>query len=405
MKDNPAPKLPYGRQLIDEDDIKAVNNVLRGDWLTTGPAVAEFENKLSEHTDADYVLSCSSGTAALHLAFLALGIGPGDLVIVPSISFLATANGAAFCGADILFSDVDPDNGLMRPQDVENLLHGLSEDEKSRIKALVPVSLAGQVGDVEALYELAQQMGWWVVVDSCHALGTEYQDQQGKTHKAGNCAFSRMEVFSFHPVKTIAMGEGGAVTTNDPDLYEKLKLFRNHGMTRDKDQLQSDDPQELNAPWYYEMQCLGYNYRQSDIHCALGSSQLDKLEKFISRRMELVEHYDKQLGSVSPHISFLKKRENCKAGWHLYPLLIDFENMEISRTDLMEQLSKRNIHTQVHYIPIHTQPYYRKKYGVLIRPGAAEYYAKTLSLPLFAAMSVADVDYVVNALSEIIKQS
>lgn len=404
MTEEHAKKLPYGRQLIDEDDIKAVVEVLRSDWLTTGPAVENFEAALADHTDANYVLSCSSGTAALHLAFLALGVGPGDLVIVPSISFIATANGAAFCGADILFCDVDPENGLMRVSDVKNLLQSLTGDEVSRIKAIIPVSLAGQVTDNEGLCALAQEHGWTMLIDSCHALGTRYQDNQGKDHKAGDCAFAALEIFSFHPVKTVAMGEGGAVTTNNPELYEKLKLFRNHGMVREPGKFQNATEEEMQAPWYYEMQSLGFNYRQSDIHCALGISQLTKLEKFVERRAELVMRYDSLLGSVSPHVSLLKKTANCQAGWHLYPLLIDFVSLGLSRTEFMKRLSECNIYTQVHYIPIHSQPYYSEKYGDLSRSGADQYYARTLSLPLFADMDEGDVDFVVASLVEIINQ-
>jgi len=392
--------LPYGRQFLDEDDIQAVVDVLRGDWLTTGPAVHQFENKFREVVNSQHVVSCSSGTAALHMAYMALGIGPNDRVIVPAISFIATANGAVFCGAEILFCDVDPETGLMRAKDVLNLIDGLSPENLASVVAITPVNLTGQIADIEAIHDIAQEHGWKVIIDSCHAVGSSFQDGRGKERTVGDCSFSDMEIFSFHPVKTIAMGEGGAVTTNDPALYERLCLLRNHGMERDPAKLKADFESRV-PPWFYEMQLLGYNYRQSDIHSALGLSQLNKLPAFSDQRRRLVAKYDHLLDGLSPHIRLVTPIEGCVATRHLYVVLIDFDALGLTRNDFVRALADRNVGTQVHYIPIYAHPYYLEKYGPLKLPGAEHYYAQTLSLPLHVSMTTEDVAYVVDQISEI----
>lgn len=401
MTTEPPEYLSYGRQFLDDDDIQAVVDVLRGDWLTTGPAVQLFEDKLRETVKSGYVTSCSSGTAALHMAYMALGLGQGDRVIVPAISFVATANGAEFCGADVLFSDVDPENGMMRAQDVLKLMAGLTREELGSIVAITPVNLAGEVADIEAISEIARQHDWKIIIDSCHALGTTYQDSGGGMRTVGDCAFAHMEVFSFHPVKTIAMGEGGAVTTNDKTLYDRLCLLRNHGLERDPDKWAGE--RRTPAPWYYEMQLLGYNYRQSDIHSALGVSQLGKLPSFMDRRRRLVAKYDQFLSGLSPHIKPVKSQDGCSATRHLYVVLVDFEALGMSRIAFVAALAARNVGTQVHYIPITAQPYYLEKYGVQRRPGAEQYYGRTLSLPLHVSLSEGDVAYVVDQIENIVK--
>ena len=395
--------LSYGRQSLDEEDIQAVVDVLRGDWLTTGPTVHKFENKFRDIIQADYVTACSSGTAALHMAYMALGVGPGDRVIVPAISFIATANAAVFCGADILFSDVDPKTGLMRAADVLSLIAGLTPDELSSIVAITPVNLMGEVVEIEAIHDIARKYDWRIIIDSCHALGTTYKGRDGETRVVGDCHFAHMEVFSFHPVKTIAMGEGGAVTTNDETLYDRLCHLRNHGIERDPDKWEAECEGEIPPPWYYEMQLLGYNYRQSDIHCALGLSQLDKLPSFTDKRRRLVAQYDGLLKNVSPHIMSVAPADNCSATRHLYVVLIDFEALGMTRIDFVGALSVRNVGTQVHYIPIYAHPFYEKKYGKLQRSGAEQYYAQTLSLPLHVSLSEDDVTYVVDQISDIVR--
>lgn len=394
--------LSYGRQSIDEDDIQAVVEVLRGDWLTTGPMVKKFEHKLRDLVGCGYVASCSSGTAALHLACMALGIGSSDRVIVPSISFIATANAALFCGADVLFCDVDPDTGLMRKKDVLDLMNRLSPDELNSVAAILPVNLTGEIAEIEAIAGIARQQGWKIIIDSCHALGTTYQDQNGETRRAGDCHFAHMEVFSFHAVKTIATGEGGAVTTNDELLYDRLCLLRNHGIERDPENWQTK-AEAAPPPWHYEMQLLGYNYRQSDIHSALGLSQLDKLTAFSDKRRKLAAKYDELLAGLCPHITPLAPVRGCVATRHLYVVLIDFAALGISRLEFVNNLACRNVGTQVHYIPIHAQPYYVEKYGPLTRPGAEYYYARSLSLPLHVSMSQDDVAYVVDQIRDIVE--
>ena len=393
--------IPYGKQAITEQDIEAVVQVLKGDWLTTGPAVDAFEQKLREKTGAGNALACANGTAALHLAYLSLGIGPDDLVIVPSMSFVATANAVLLCGADVIFADVDPDNGLLGRGNVESLLASLPKEKIPRIKAIAPVNLAGQPADLENIYALAREKGWKVVIDSCHALGTRYGGQGGADHAAGDCSFADMEVFSFHPVKTIATGEGGAVTTQHTEYYEKMTVLRGHGIVRDPAGWVANNDQPP-PPWYYEMQQLGLNYRLSDLQCALGLSQLDRLDDFLAHRRVLVEKYDSLLGAGINGLVPFKKVANCQPGWHLYPVLVDFDGLGVSRTEVMTQLRARKVGTQVHYIPIHRQPYYVSRYGSVELPGADQYYRRTLSLPLHVNMSLQDVEYIVQAVQEVL---
>ena len=315
--------LPYGRHCIEADDIEAVTAVLRGDWLTTGPTVDAFERRLAERVGARYAVACSSGTAALHLAALALGLGDSDSVVVPSMTFSATANGPRYTGADIRFSDVDPDTGLMRPEDLAAALKAAGDAAPA---AVFPVHLAGQVADLPALRDIANNVGMRVVEDASHAIGARYRvSGSSDWHEVGGCQHSDMAVFSFHPVKSIAMGEGGAVTTNDPALFERLRDLRTHGVSRDVERFEDrtaafDAEGEVN-PWYYELRELGFNYRASDIHCALGFSQLGKLDRFIGRRAELVAHYDGRIGELAPIVAPLPRVPDCSPAWHLYVVL------------------------------------------------------------------------------------
>lgn len=386
-----APFLPYGRQLVGDDDVAAVANVLRSDYLTTGPATEAFEATLAKRTGARHAISCSSGTAALHLAMLALGLGPGDVVIVPTITFLATANAARFVGADVIFADVDPDSGLMRPDDLLDAL----ERANGRARAVLPVFLAGQVPAMTEIREIARENGMAVVEDACHALGSTY----GNGVAVGACAHADMAVFSFHPVKAIAMGEGGAVTTNDAKLATGLGLLRSHGMTREVGTFVNGDmafdPADDANPWYYEMQALGFNYRASDIHCALGLSQLGKLDRFIACRRAIAERYDVLLAPLAPLVRSVKQTPGDVPAWHLYVVLIDFEKAGVGRACLMRTFRERGIGTQVHYIPVHAQPYYRRLYGEGDLPGAQAYYARCLTLPLHAGMTDDDAARVV----------
>jgi len=395
--------LPYGRQFIDDDDIAAVVAALRSDFLTTGPTVDAFEARLAETVGARYAVACSSGTAALHMAMAALDLDEGAGVAVPTLTFLATANAVRYVGAEVEFVDVDPETGLSSGA---GFLQAVQGPSSNRLQVLAPVHFAGQVVDMLAVASLARERGLRVVEDAAHALGATYLDEKGRRVPVGSCQHSDMAIFSFHPVKTIAMGEGGAVTTNDQDLYEALLRFRNHGITRASEDFANRDlgfaADGSANPWYYEMPALGYNYRATDIHCALGLSQLDKLPRFLRRRRELVEIYDRELAKLAPTISPLKRVPGCEPGWHLYPILIDFAALGLERATLMRALRDRSVGTQVHYIPVHLQPYYRDRYGASRMPGAESYYSRTLSLPLYFGMEESDVVRAVAALAEAI---
>lgn len=389
--------LPYGCHDIDEHDIEAVAHVLRGDFLTTGPTVEAFEDKLADIVSVTHTVSCSSGTAALHLATLAMGLGPGDKAVVPTITFLATANAVRYIGADVVFCDVDPDSGLMRPEDLEQAIN----EHGKAIKAVLPVHLAGQSPDMKGIAAVARKHAITVIEDASHALGSRYPDTGGGG-AVGGCQYGEMTVFSFHPVKTIAMGEGGAVTTNDKGLAVKLKDFRNHGMTRDAGRFSNADMAFADDgsanPWYYEMSTMGFNYRASDIHCALGLSQLARLDYFVERRRQLVARYDELLAPLAPLVRPLGRMAGCNPAWHLYVALIDFDGAGTSRAEVMNGLRANGVGSQVHYIPVHSQPYYRDLYGKTDLPGAQEYYARCLSLPLFSTMNDEDPTKVVKVL-------
>ena len=390
----PSPLLPYSRHAIDEDDIAAVTAVLRGDWLTTGPAVREFEEALQRRCDVTHAVSCSNGTAALHLTSLALGLGPDHTVIVPSITFAATANAPRLTGAEVCFADCDPENGLMRPEQFEEAIARVRHNGRNPA-AVFPVDLAGQCGDIEAITDIARREGIAVVEDSCHAIGAEYQRRDDSWVPVGSCADSDVTVFSFHPVKTIAAGEGGAAVTRDPELARKLARFRNHGVNRETAETQAN-------PWYYEMVELGLNYRLSDINCALARSQLGKLDRFVAERRRLAALYDRQLTALAPVLHPIKRSAHCRPAWHLYSVLIDFDATPHTRGQLMHALEARGIRTQVHYIPVHRHPYYRERYGETSLPGAEAYYRQTLSLPLYVGMTDSDVERVVAALTDLL---
>jgi len=395
--------LPYGRHIIDDEDVAAVAAVLRSDALTNGPVTETFERALADVTGAKEVVVCSSGTAALHLAAIALDLKPGDQVIVPSLTFLASANCARYVGADVVFADVDPNTGLMGPQHFEE---ALSRARKGAVKAAIPVHLNGQCCDMSGLARIAERHGVALIEDACHALGGTMPGPGNESVPVGSCKDSAAACLSFHPVKTVAMGEGGAVTTNDPRKAAVMRRLRSHGMERTpaspaypEHALDSDGTPN---PWFYEMAEMGWNFRSSDIHSALGLSQLKKLGRFVARRAELVARYDAALRPLAPLVRPLS-RVGGAPGWHLYVALIDFQAAGKSRAKVMRELSAAGIGTQVHYFPVHLQPYYQRLYGHQTLPGADAYYARCLSLPLFPAMSDADVDRVVAALADTLK--
>ena len=398
------PHLPYGRHLLDEDDRNAVMEVLNGDWLTTGPVVGEFERALARRCGAAHAVSCSSGTAALHLACLALGLGPEDTAIVPAITFLATANAPRLTGAEVVFADVDPDSGLMEaPQLEAAIVRAKALGRRPRV--VLPVHLGGQCADLAAIAGIARAHGMNVIEDACHALGTLYQPVDLAPSAIGACTHSDLTVFSFHAVKTITAGEGGAVLARAEEPARRLRQYRNHGVTRDADAFDDRDAAFDGGtvnPWYYEMPEIGFNYRISDINCALALSQLRKLDHFAATRRALVRHYDRRLSGLAPLLRPVARNPVCAPVWHLYSVLIDFARLGTSRGPVMRALSERSIGTQVHYIPVHRQPYYRRRYGENLLPGAEAYYRRTLSLPLFAGMTTADADRVVDALTDVL---
>lgn len=394
----PPTFLPYGKQLIEDDDIAAVVAVLRSESLTGGPVVGAFEQAFAERVGARYAVACANGTAALHLATVALGVGVGDRVIVPAVTFLATANGPHYTGAEVVFADVDPDTGLM----TEGTLAEALQRADGPVSAVFPVHLNGACVDMPKLFALARHHGLAVVEDACHAVGATYAGGV----PTGECRHSDMTIFSLHPVKTITMGEGGVITTNDEALYEKLLRMRNHGMVREPEKfIQSDEGFDADGrtnPWYYEMVEPGFNYRASELQCGLGLSQLGKLGRFLASRRALAEAYDRELAPLEPLVRPVPRMPDCDSGWHLYVVRIDFERVGITRAALMARLRETGIGTQVHYLPLHRQPYWKKLNPGLHLRGADTYYAACLTLPLFPAMTDDDVLRVVSSLKNII---
>jgi UDP-4-amino-4,6-dideoxy-N-acetyl-beta-L-altrosamine transaminase len=395
--------IPYGRQWIDEDDIKAVAEVLRSDWLTQGPKIKEFEEALAKYCGAKYAVAVNSGTSALHIACIAAGIGEGDEVITSPITFVASANCILYCGGRPVFADIERETYNIDPAEIKKKI-------TAKTKALIPVHFAGLPCEMEAIKEIADEYNLMIIEDACHALGAEWQDSDGKWHKVGSCSHSDMAVFSFHPVKHITTGEGGAVLTNNRDYYERMLLLRNHGITKNPEKFTNKDLAfSLNTeslisnpnPWYYEMQELGFNYRITDIQCALGLSQLKKIDSFISRRHEIVNIYNEAFKGISG-IKTLVGNRKLKSSWHLYALQIDFEKLGKSRFLVMSELKDKGVGTQVHYIPVHLQPYYRNSFGYKRGdyPVAEEYYNKALSLPLYPATKDKDIAKVINSVKE-----
>jgi len=390
--------LPYGRHQIDDDDIEAVVDVLRNGLLTSGPKAAEFEADFAAKIGAEEAVVCSNGTTALHLAVMAAGLGPGDVAIVPTLTFLSTANAVRMAGAEVQFADVDSDTGLLTPK---TLLAAYKKVDGA-VKAVLPVHLNGQCADMPEIKDIATANNSALITDSCHALGAEYAGGG----RPGDGRYEDMACFSLHPVKSIAMGEGGMVTTNNPKFAKRMRLLRSHDMVRDAaDWVLADVSFDKNGdanPWVYEMHELGYNYRAPDILCALGQSQLKKLDGFVARRREIAEFYDELLAPLGNFLRPVPRTMLAKSAWHLYPVLIDFNTREEDRAEVMRRLLAEGIGTQVHYIPVSGQPYYSNRYGTQKFAGANSYYQRVLSLPIFPAMSDEDVRGVVSALETVL---
>ncbi len=394
----PARVLPYGRQTIEADDFVAIAEALHADLLTTGPMVERFEQALAETVGAAHAVACTNGTAALHMAVKALGLGPGDTAIVPAVTFLATANACAYEGAEVVFADVDPATGLMTPETLAAALHRCKD---RKVRAVLPVHLCGNPCDGPGIGTLAQSAGAAVIEDACHALGTATP-----WGLVGAGADSAMTCFSFHPVKTVTTGEGGAVTTNDAKLAERLRMARNHGVTRNPDGFQvTDEAFDDGAPnpWWYEQHELGWNYRLPDLNCALGLTQLAKLPRFAERRRELTQRYRDLLAPLAPMVRAVEAPSGTDPVLHLMVVRIDFAAAGRSRREVMEALKARGFGTQVHYIPVPMQPYWRVRSGPMeLWPGAEAWYRSVLSLPLFPSMTDEDPDRVVDALAKVL---
>ena len=375
--------IPNASQWLDADDIQAFEDVLERRWITQGPKVSEFESKVAEHCGARYAVAVATGTAALHCAAFAAGVEPGDEVITSPITFVASANCVAYLGARPIFADIDPDTLNCDPNEIEKNI-------SPRTKAIIPVDFSGHPAEMDEIMSISQEHGLTVISDAAHSLGAEYR---GKTVGA----IADMTVLSFHPVKHITTGEGGMIITDNPDLYERLLLFRTHGITNRLEMLSN----KKSGGWYYEMQALGYNYRITDIQCALGISQLAKLDRFVSRRREIAHHYDQAFSGI-PEVILPVERPYVKSSYHLYVLQFDFRLLSTDRTELFDKLRARNIGVHVHYIPAHLQPYYKNQFGYQYGdyPYAERYYDRCLTIPLYPRMTDMDVQRVIDSICE-----
>lgn len=378
--------IPYGQQWIEEDDIEAVVRVLRSDYLTTGPTIEDFEKKFAECVGSKYAVAISNGTAALHAACYAAGIGQGDEVITTPITFAASANCILYCGGKPIFADIDPITYNIDPEDIRKKI-------TSKTKAIIPVHYTGQPCDMDKIHKIAKEHNLIVIEDAAHALGAEY-----KGKKVGS--ISDMTTFSFHPVKHITTGEGGMITTNDEELYQKLLLFRTHGISRDIDLLENKNE----GPWYYEQLELGYNYRITDIQCALGISQLKKLDDFVNKRIEIAEKYNEEFKAIE-EIIVPYQASYGKSSYHLYVIQLKLDKLTIGRKEIFDTLRENGIGVNVHYIPVYYFPYYKQlgyKKGICSK--AEKLYESIITLPLFPKMSKEDVKYVISTVCKVINQ-
>ncbi len=376
--------IPYGRQTIDDEDIKAVLDVLRSDWLTTGPKIDEFESTVARYVGARYAVAVSSGTAALHSAMYALGIAAGDEVIVPAMTFAATANCVAYQGGTPVFADVEADTLLIDATKIESRI-------TPRTKAIIAVDYAGHPCNYDALQEVAHRHSLALVADACHALGAKYKGRAVGT-------LADLTVFSFHPVKHITTGEGGMITTDDEELAQRMRLFRNHGITTDHRQ------RDAQGSWFYKMVDLGYNYRITDFQCALGMSQLKKLDGWVERRREIARQYDgvfHEMAGIEP----LRKKDNISHAYHLYVVRLIEDVLNKNRAEVFRQLKAGGIGVNVHYVPVHLHPYYTQKFqtGLGLCPQAEAVYEQIISLPMYPALTNNDITAVIDVVKDAIK--
>lgn len=379
--------IPYGKQEILTEDIQAVEKVLKADFLTQGPEVHSFEKNFADYVGSKYAVAVSNGTAALHLSTLALGISQGKKVITSPITFVASANSILYAGGEVCFCDIDPETLSL---DIHKVRALLERSKEGAFAGIIPVNFAGYPLNLAPFRKLADEYGLWLLEDSCHAPGGFYHDDSNTKQSCGNGQYADLAIFSFHPVKHIASGEGGMVTTNNEDLYNILLQLRTHGITKQKEDLKKNE-----GGWYYEMQSLGYNYRLPDILCALGNSQLKRAKDNVEKRRELAKRYLKAFENTNIIIS----KANFSPGhaFHLFVIQVD------CRKELYEHLKSLDIFAQVHYIPVHKQPYYIERYGDQNFPIAEEYYQKCLSLPMYPSLSFDEQDFVIQTILNFIK--
>jgi UDP-4-amino-4,6-dideoxy-N-acetyl-beta-L-altrosamine transaminase len=378
--------IPYGRQDISQGDIEAVTAALREAYITQGPTVERFETLFAQTVGARFAVVFNSGTAALHAAYHAAGVGPGNTVLTSPITFVATANAARYLGADVRFADVDPVSALLDAERAGAAAQG-------NVAVLAPVHLAGHVAPMEGLADLARSHGWKVVEDAAHALGARYRTGDAREHRVGACHHSDMCCFSFHPVKHITTGEGGAVTTNDESLARALRRFRSHGITK--------DVEGNHGPWYYEQHDLGFNYRLTDFQCALGISQLARLDSFVERRRSIAERYDAAFGD-NAGVRPLRAPVGSVGSYHLYVVRVAAP----ARRQVFDALRAAGIGVQVHYIPVYRQPYYRAHgFAEMSLANAEAYYAEAISLPMYPGLSADDVDLVVRTVTQLVARA
>ena len=384
--------IPYGRQSISEADIEAVAEVLRSDFLTQGPVVPAFEEAVVSLCGANYGVAANSATSALHLACLALGVGPGDRVWTSPLTFVASSNAALYCGAEVDFIDVDERTYNLCPAQLEEKLK-FAAGAGTLPKVIIPVHLAGQSCDMAAIHDLASRHGVRIVEDASHAIGARYRDEP-----VGNCRFSDIAVFSFHPVKIVTTGEGGMAMTNDPELAELMRVDRTHGITRDPERLQHDNA----SPWYYEQQRLGFNYRMTDICAALGVSQLGRIEEFLGRRREIAATYDSAFADLPLKTPW--QHPDAASAWHLYVIRIDRQRAAGSHREIVDALREAGIGVNLHYIPVYRQPYYRDLgFGQGHCPNAEAYYAEAVSLPMYPGLSDDEQQQVIEAVRAVLR--